>query len=152
MERNEENSSLRCSNHWLQPLIIPNQFKKRNDKKETSRLKCRKPKEFFRNARIPTIGNITLIGENRNNGKENTTRDPRAYGEKFENAERDGTKKMRAAAGRKEKKPGAPGDKHEDKRNKGHERGTNEAEAGGKEVQRNDEGKRKEIDDNALRE
>lgn len=47
--------------------------------------------------------------------------------------EREIGQKERATAGRKENRA-PPGDKRDDKRNKGHERGTNKAETKGKEV------------------
>lgn len=50
-----------------------------------------------------------------------------------------GGQKERAAAGRKENWP-PQGDKRDDKRNKGHAKGTNKAEARGKEAQKSGEG------------
>lgn len=59
-------------------------------------------------------------------------------GKRFENVE-SWDKKERAAARRKEN--WAPRrDKRDDKRNKGHKKGTNKAEARGKEVQKSDRG------------
>lgn len=101
-----------------------------------SRLKCRKPKEHFWNTRIGSIGNITLV---------------RIIGKKIERTYlhmrkslrgRRKTRQKKASSSRKKRKPGTSGDKHEDKRNKGYERGTNKAEAGGKGVQRSDGGRR----------
>lgn len=74
--------------------------------------------------------------------KENPTRatceSDSQSGKKFENDERRGQKE-RAAAGRKENWP-PQGDKRDDKRNKGHAKGTNKAEARGKEAQKSGEG------------
>lgn len=99
-------------------------------------MKFRKPKVHFRNTRIGCIENITLVRITTER-KDNRTNIP-TYGEKFKNVERQDKKK--ASSSRKKRKPGTSGDKHEDKRNKGHERGTNKAEAGGKGVQRSDRG------------